>query len=75
MTAPNGANPDLLSGNEARRYLRMSPNDFYRLVNAGEIPAFRRGRGWWFLRPQLDAYLRAQTAAERSAPTPLRRPG
>jgi excisionase family DNA binding protein len=55
------ANPsDVLTADEAARYLRVSRKTLYRLVSAGQIPGQKVGRSWRFRRADLVAFLGAR---------------
>ena len=48
---------DVLSAYEAMDYLGIGENTLYRLLNSGEIGAFRIGRIWKVPRKELDKYI------------------
>lgn len=54
-----GDNEALLTVAEVARELRVSTMTVYRLVQAGELPAFRIGKNYRIKRNDLDAYLAA----------------
>lgn len=43
---------------EAAAYLKVHPNTVYRLLQSGQIPAARMGRGWRISGEAVEAYLR-----------------
>lgn len=49
----------LLTVAEVAAELRVSTMTVYRLVQAGELPAFRIGKNYRIKREDLDAYLEA----------------
>jgi len=51
---------DVLTADEAAKYLRVSLKTLYRLVAAGQIPGQKVGRAWRFRRDDLVAILRAR---------------
>ena len=59
---------ELLTPEEAARYLRVNPQTVYRLLRCGDCPGFKIGRQWRIRRADLDARLCAQdpTTAARS---------
>lgn len=49
----------LLTVAEVASELRVSTMTVYRLINAGDLPAFRIGKNYRIKRADLDAYLTA----------------
>lgn len=60
---------DLLTLDEAARYLRVGRTCLYERVRTGEIPATKLGRAWVFSRRQLLALVE-QRASAMPTPTP-----
>ena len=48
---------DVLIAYEAMEYLGIVENTLYRLLNSGELGAFRIGRIWKVPRKELDKYI------------------
>ena len=48
---------EVLTAYEAMDYLGISENTMYRLLNSGELGAFRIGRIWKIPRKELDKYI------------------
>ena len=48
---------DVLTAYEAMEYLGIGENTLYRLLNSGELGAFRIGRIWKIPRKELDKYI------------------
>lgn len=48
---------DVLTAYEAMEYLGIGENTLYRLLNSGELGAFRIGRIWKVPRKELDKYI------------------
>ena len=48
---------DVLTAYEAMEYLGIGENALYRLLNSGELGAFRIGRIWKIPRKELDKYI------------------
>ncbi len=48
---------DVLTAYEAMDYLGIGENTLYRLLNSGELGAFRIGRIWKVPRKELDKYI------------------
>ena len=49
---------EILTPEEVMAYLYIGRNSFYRLVNSGELPAFRIGKLWRISREDLLQFLR-----------------
>ena len=49
---------EILTPMEVMNILFIGKNSFYRLVNSGELPAFRIGKLWRVSREALDEYCR-----------------
>jgi excisionase family DNA binding protein len=50
----------LLTSDEVAAYLRVDVVTIRRLVNRGELPAYRVGGEYRFMKPELEAYLKRQ---------------
>ncbi|MBR2500757.1 MAG: helix-turn-helix domain-containing protein [Clostridia bacterium] len=48
---------EVLTAYEAMDYLGIGENTLYRLLNSGELGAFRIGRIWKVPRKELDKYI------------------
>jgi excisionase family DNA binding protein len=48
---------------EAADYLHCHYSTIYRLVRYGDLPAFRLGGNWRFLRSELEKWIAAQTSS------------
>lgn len=48
----------VLTTQEALTYLKVTKSTLLKLVREGKIPAAKVGRGWRFLKSELDAFLR-----------------
>ena len=44
---------------EVATYLRVHPMTVYRLIQRGDLPAIRVGRGWRFNKNRIEQWLRA----------------
>jgi excisionase family DNA binding protein len=64
---PGYQQPELLSVSEASRSLGLHRNTIYKLIQEGEIPAFRLTRGgrWRFKRGDLEEWLRDKQAVSQ----------
>ena len=56
---------DVLTAYEAMDYLGIGENTLYRLLNSGELGAFRIGRIWKVPRKELDKYIDRSVANRR----------
>lgn len=56
---------DVLTAYEAMDYLGIGENTLYRLLNSGELGAFRIGRIWKIPRKELDKYIDRSVANRR----------
>lgn len=52
---------DVLTADEAAKYLRVSLKTLYRLVAAGQVPGQKVGRAWRFRRADLIKFLQARS--------------
>jgi excisionase family DNA binding protein len=52
---------DVMLASEAADLLHMSKATLYRLAADGEVPGRRIGRLWRFLRPEIEAWLQAES--------------
>ena len=57
---------------EASEFLNCHPSTIYRLVKSNQIPAFRLGGSWRFVKPELRRWIKGMTEwpehnADRSA--------
>lgn len=60
--------PEIMSVDEAYKFLRISKPTLYRYVQRGEIPAFKVGRSWKFHKENLEKWINdsiEQTSAAR----------
>ncbi len=51
------ADHELLTPEEAARYLRVNPQTVYRLLRGGRCPGVKIGRQWRIRKADLDAHL------------------
>ena len=54
---------EVLTFEEARRYLKISNSTLYRLVQNRKIPASKVGRMWRFKKSRIDTWLEKQENA------------
>lgn len=48
---------ELLTAKEASKYLKISSRTLYRHIRKHQIPAFKLGGEWRFIRSELDKWL------------------
>ncbi len=48
-----------LTVNELSEYLKLDRMTIYKMLKAGQIPAFRIGYQWRFFREDIDAWIRS----------------
>jgi excisionase family DNA binding protein len=49
---------DILNLREASEFLNCHPSTIYRLVKTNQIPAFRLGGSWGFVKPELNRWIK-----------------
>lgn len=54
---------NIITLEEAARWLKVAPITLYRKARAGEVPAAKLGRSWRFHRGQLEEWVREQASA------------
>jgi excisionase family DNA binding protein len=65
MTAP------VLTVNELSDYLKVHPSTIYRLLKAGQLPAFRIGSDWRFNVEEIERWLAEREQRSHTADSPL----
>ena len=56
---PKNPEIDMLNLSETASILRVSNQTVYNKIKTGEIKAFKVGREWRFLRPDIEAYMQS----------------
>lgn len=58
-----GAAPksELMTVTETCRYLKITPRTLYRYLQNRQIPAFKLGKEWRFVRSDLEQWIRDRT--------------
>ena len=58
-----GAAPksELMTVEETCRYLKITPRTLYRYLRSRQIPAFKLGKEWRFVRSDLEQWIRDRT--------------
>jgi excisionase family DNA binding protein len=54
---------DLMTAEETCRYLKITPRTLYRYLQSRQIPAFKLGKEWRFVRSDLEQWIRKRTQA------------
>jgi len=58
---PLPAGEEILTAAEVADLLRIHPSTVYKLLRQGELPAFKVGSNWRFLRTSIDEWLTSQS--------------
>jgi excisionase family DNA binding protein len=61
----NAPSKEVLTTQEACKFLRISKPTLFKLIHGHQIPAKRIGRGWRLLKSELEAYLRQEDIREK----------
>ena len=54
---------ELMTAEETCRYLKITPRTLYRYLRSRQIPAFKLGKEWRFVRSDLERWIRDRTRA------------
>lgn len=52
---------ELMTVAETCRYLKITPRTLYRYLRSRQIPAFKLGKEWRFVRSDLEQWIRERT--------------
>jgi excisionase family DNA binding protein len=52
---------DIMTLPEVAEYLRCSPSTIYRMVHRSQLPCFKVGRDWRFIRAAINAWINRPT--------------
>ncbi|MDC8448569.1 MAG: hypothetical protein OJF50_000897 [Nitrospira sp.] len=52
---------DLMTATETCRYLKITQRTLYRYLRSRQIPAFKLGKEWRFVRSDLEQWIRDRT--------------
>ena len=52
-----------MTAEETCRYLKITPRTLYRYLRSHQIPAFKLGKEWRFVRSDLEQWIRDRTKA------------
>ncbi len=69
-----GGAPEVMDIYAAAEYLRVSRGTLYKSIRAGEVPAFKLGRGWRFRKALLDRWMDEQSEKGKARPAHGGRP-
>jgi excisionase family DNA binding protein len=53
---------DLMTATETCRYLKITQRTLYRYLRSRQIPAFKLGKEWRFVRSDLEQWIRDRTS-------------
>ena len=59
---------ELLTAAETCRYLKITPRTLYRYLKSHQIPAFKLGKEWRFVRSDLEEWIKDRSTAKRREP-------
>ncbi|MGE0645940.1 MAG: helix-turn-helix domain-containing protein [Nitrospira sp.] len=54
-------NSELMTAIETCRYLKITQRTLYRYLRSRQIPAFKLGKEWRFVRSDLEQWIRERT--------------
>lgn len=66
---------ELMTLKEVARYLRLSMQTLYKMVEQGRIPALRAGARWRFRRDEVDNWMRTRAQGIHGRPPVTRSTG
>jgi excisionase family DNA binding protein len=49
---------EIMTAGETCRYLKITPRTLYRYLRSRQIPAFKLGKEWRFVRSDLEQWIR-----------------
>lgn len=49
---------EIMTAEETCRYLKITPRTLYRYLRSRQIPAFKLGKEWRFVRSDLEQWIR-----------------
>lgn len=58
---------ELLTVVETCRYLKITPRTLYRYLRNRQIPAFKLGKEWRFVRSDLEQWIRDRTRTVKTS--------
>lgn len=60
----NEPQSELMTAEETCRYLKITSRTLYRYLRSRQIPAFKLGKEWRFVRSDLEQWIRDRTKAQ-----------
>lgn len=63
----NEPQSELMTAEETCRYLKITPRTLYRYLRNRQIPAFKLGKEWRFVRSDLEQWIRDRTRAPQTS--------
>jgi excisionase family DNA binding protein len=60
---------ELMTATETCRYLKITPRTLYRYLQSRQIPAFKLGKEWRFVRSDLEQWIRERSRTAVSSYT------
>jgi excisionase family DNA binding protein len=60
---------ELMTATGTCRYLKITPRTLYRYLQSRQIPAFKLGKEWRFVRSDLEEWIRQRTRTAVSSYT------
>jgi excisionase family DNA binding protein len=60
---------ELMTATETCRYLKITPRTLYRYLQSRQIPGFKLGKEWRFVRSDLEQWIRERTRTAVSSYT------
>lgn len=66
--------PTIMTVQEVARYLRVHAITVYRMIQRGQLPAIRVGRGWRFKKDEIDLWLHEHEANSQNQPAKPAKP-
>jgi len=58
---------ELMTAEETCRYLKITQRTLYRYLQNRQIPAFKLGKEWRFVRSDLEQWIRERTRSPRTS--------
>jgi excisionase family DNA binding protein len=55
---PKEPKSEIMTAEETCRYLKITPRTLYRYLRSRQIPAFKLGKEWRFVRSDLEQWIR-----------------
>lgn len=69
MKTTTSLSSEILTVEEVSEFLRLHPTTIYRMLKRNEIPGFKVGNEWRFLKGKIERWLDKKSRASRVRPT------